>query len=563
MTNKNEEQLGRMKALMNYGLQTESKQAPYSSVEFTKAASDNKTYGIIREGAKFYIKVADTKPNLVKEDFNYIGGFRNRKDHEYTSFANAQKNFELKLRSINEAYDNKSFSTEAWDLDKKERVVVEATDKMKKEILRERQIMRNAIAINEGNAICCGDTPGCPKDKCPKDNIKGEKPENGEPKDGVFTQDGKKALPKEMTEGVVNEEEVLAWHNSHGNPKGDHYMDKSHGTEIGDSAPFDDAKGKQITDQGGTSTTGEMKNGVVEEGASMHDSDNQNTPTPGTGEIGDDQPFDGEKGKQIDEAMDINDTIGDDDVDIDVDGGDGEDVDIDLDGGEDGDLDVDIDGGDDDVAIDDEPIDDDEIEGEGDDVFEDDLASRLDAIEELVRGMAEKLGISAPAVDADNYEDDELYDDADEDDDFGGEEGDDYELEIDDEDEMPMESRRPMRVIESPNYRRLMREQRRNRRINEEGMTPFTDAGRVPAGNMNKLDDFGKHPAYQKKVMELPPKDMKEFPGYYDMNDDSVRNDAPYGEKIGSSAPFEITPDAIDNAISESIKRLGIGLKKK
>ena len=81
MTNKNEEQLGRMKALMNYGLQTESKQAPYSSVEFTKAASDNKTYGIIREGAKFYIKVADTKPNLVKEDFNYIGGVRNRKDH--------------------------------------------------------------------------------------------------------------------------------------------------------------------------------------------------------------------------------------------------------------------------------------------------------------------------------------------------------------------------------------------------------------------------------------------------------------------------------------------------
>ena len=97
--------------------------------------------------------------------------------------------------------------------------------------------------------------------------------------------------------------------------------------------------------------------------------------------------------------------------------------------------------------------------------------------------------------------------------------------------------------------------------MNESGMESFTDAGRVPSGNMNKLNDFGKHPAYQKKVMELPRKDFNEFPGYYDMNDDSVRNDSPYGEKIGDGAPFEITPEKINNAISESIKKLG--LKKK
>jgi hypothetical protein len=96
----------------------------------------------------------------------------------------------------------------------------------------------------------------------------------------------------------------------------------------------------------------------------------------------------------------------------------------------------------------------------------------------------------------------------------------------------------------------------RRRRINEDGMTPFKDAGRVPSGNMNKLDVFGKHPAYQKKVMELPPKDLQEFPGYYDMNDDSVRNDNPYGEKIGDGAPFEIDPQSIDNAIAEAFNRL-------
>lgn len=551
MATKKEEQLSRMKALMNYGLQTESKQAPYSSVEFTKAASDSKTYGIIREGANFYIKVADTKPNLVKEDFNYIGGFRNRKDYQYDSFAKAQKNLELKLRSINEAQGNKSFSTETWDLEKKENVMVEATDKMKKEILRERQIMRNAAAINEKKEI---DSEICATQK---NNIKCGKPETGEPKDGVFTKDGEKELPKEMTE------EVLAWHDSNGNPSGDHYMDKSHGTQIGDSAPFDDAKGKQITDNAGTDTTGEMKNGVVEEGASMHDSDNQNTPAPGTGEVGDDQPFDGEKGKQIDEATDIDDTVddGEGEYDIDIEGGEGDDVG--AEGGEGDDISIEDGEGDDiDIDIDDEPIDDDEIEGEGDDVFEDDLASRLDAIEELVKSMAEKLGVSAPAVDADNYEDDDIFDDG-EDEDFGDEDGEDeYEVELEDdtdfEEPMPMESRRPVRIIESPRYKRLMEQKRR---MNESGMESFTDAGRVPSGNMNKLNDFGKHPAYQKKVMELPRKDFNEFPGYYDMNDDSVRNDSPYGEKIGDGAPFEITPEKINNAISESIKKLG--LKKK
>jgi hypothetical protein len=124
-----------------------------------------------------------------------------------------------------------------------------------------------------------------------------------------------------------------------------------------------------------------------------------------------------------------------------------------------------------------------------------------------------------------------------------------------DDDEEVFESRayRAMKIRESARRNRA-------RRINEAGMTPFRDAGRVPSGNMNKLDDFGKHPAYQKVVMSLPPKDLQEFPDYYDMNDDSVRNDSPYGERIGDGAPFDIDPDSIDNAIAESVRRI---LKKK
>ena len=76
----------------------------------------------------------------------------------------------------------------------------------------------------------------------------------------------------------------------------------------------------------------------------------------------------------------------------------------------------------------------------------------------------------------------------------------------------------------------------------------------------DRLNDFGKHPAYQKRVMNLPPNNMQEFPGYYDMNDDSVDNDSPYGEQIGDGTPFSVDPQELEDAIVESIQR---NLKKK
>lgn len=531
------ETLSRMKALMGYGL-NESKKTPYSSVENQKLGADGKYYAIIREGANYFIKVAPNKANLVKEDYNYIGGFRNRKDYQYDSFANAQKQFDLKMMSLKEAANRTDIDTSSWNLDKKENVVIEATDSMKSELLRERQIMKNAVLINEKKAVCC-DAP-----KVVKDNIKDdEKPATGNAEDAVEHE--KAELPKEMTESVVNEEEVLGWN------RNDDYMDKSHGTEIGDSAPFDDAEAKNIDDGDKTvEKTSEMKNGTVEEGTSMHDADNQNTPTPGVGEVGDTQPFDGEKGKQIDEAFD--DFGGDEEF-----GAGEEDL---ADGEEDlADGEEELGDGEEDLADGEEELGD-EIgaEGEEDEVFEDDTNSRLDAMEELLGQIAAKLGISEAPVDDAAYGDDELFGDEDAEDDFGGEEPIEDELDMD---AMPMESKRRndgVRIFETKAFRQAMRK----KNVNEEGMKPFKDGGRVPSGNMNKLDDFGKHPAYQKKVMELPPKDMKEFPDYYDMNDDSVKNDTPYGEKIGSGAPFEIDPQAIDNAIAESFNRLLRNKKK-
>lgn len=509
--------LDRMKTLMGYGLQNESANAPYSVVEYQKVAADNKVYGIVREGTKFYIKTAPLKDKVLKEDFNYIGGFKNRKANEYDSYASAQKNFDLKMMSIKESTNNRDFKVESWDMDKKETVVVEATEKMKKEILRERQIMQNVLNINESKeqAICCE-----PSDGCPGNNIKKEQHKTGNAKKAAGYDNAK--LPKEM-----NEEENLAWNDD------EDYMDKSNGTEIGDGKPFGDGE-KDALD-----------NLVEENESAIENDDDQNKPSVGSGKGPSDhtnKPFDAEKGRQLDEADEVDgeDVLGDDDGEFD-----GEDF-----GDEEGDGEVGL--GDDEIGdgeVDDFDYEDDFGGDDDDDIYEDDLESRVEAMEDILYKIASKLGVDDTGVDEEAYSDDELFVD--------GNEEDEFESDEDEEEEFPMESRKAYKVFESKGYRRAIR------RLNEEeesyaegGMEDFSNEGRVPEGNEPKEQVFGKHPAYQKKVMTTPSNNFDEYDGYYDMNDDSVKNDAPYGEKIGDGKPFKIKPEAIDNAIQEAFRVL-------
>ena len=527
--------INRMKQLMKYGV-NESKAQPYTGVEYTKVAADGKLYGIIREGAKYYIKVSPSTKATLAENFDYIGGFRNRKDNEYTSFANAQKNFDLKMMSINEA-NKEHVVVESWNPDKKESLTVEATNKMKKEIFRERQIMNNVNLINEKKEQNL--SPIYENDKVKKsedmedlgttekDNIKKEEPKTGEPVGTNGDPFDEKASLKN-TEINESEGEVLAW-----NRENEDYMDKSKGTEIGDGDPFED-KPEHIENN-------------VDECKSMHDSDDQNCPTPGVGEIGDGAPFDGEKGRQIDEAIDDI----EDGNDVDVEGDFDDDVednfdDVDNEGDFDGEGDFDVD------VVDDEPVDDlnddsdVEVETEiDDDKYEDDIESRLSALEDKLDMIAAAVGADTDNADFDEYTDDDLYDgendivdngedDVESGDDFAdngenaeGDFGSESDFDVEDDD---------TEVFESRAYRKM--------KLQEE----------------NRLDDFGRHPAYRKKVMTLPQKDMEEFPGYYDMNDDSAKNDLPYGKKIGSGDPFEVSPKEIENAIVESLMRI---LKKK
>jgi hypothetical protein len=462
-----------------------------------------------------------------------------------------------------EAYSNgKNIVVESWNPDRQEELTVEATDKMKREISRERQIMENAMKIfnrkpqtikpinEEKDPNECGSNPFCINPgKEFKDSQKGNI--SGKVEKGGKADKANKGYKPATTKGTdIKEasEKPLGW-----NREDPDYMDKTHGTEIGDKMPFDGPEARNIDDGDKKVTnSGEEKQGTIhEEDTSMiYTPDNQNSPKPGVGEIGDDEPFDAGEGRQIDEAIDDLDGEPDLEDDASVDLGDDDES---LEGEEGFDEEPSLDGEDD---FEDEGLegDDEDLDLGGEDAVGGDLEDRITAIEDKLDQILSALG-------DEQYEDDDLYDD---------EEGDDtdFELETDDNDEEfndepiddepvddePIEDET---VYESRAYRAMkLRESMRRRHINEGGMTPFKDAGRVPSGNMNKLDDFGKHPAYQKVVMSLPPKDLQEFPDYYDMNDESVRNDSPYGEKIGDGAPFDIDPEAIDNAIAESVQRI-------
>ena len=386
-------QISRMKAMMTYGLQTESKNNQYSGVEYQRAGADGKTYGIVREGTKFYIKVANKQNNVIKEDFNYIGGFRNRKDYEYSSYANALKNFEMKMSSINESVGNRTPMVESWNPERKELLMVEATESMRREIARQREIMNNAVMIQEKknySAVMEGD--GCCKvdsecAKTQKNNIKKTSDGKGEPTGNggdPFTekvdseQKGtQKTNVKKEYKPVMEGEQVLGWNEN------EDYLDTSNGTEIGDGAPFN----KELN------SDSEMENGTVEEGVAMHNTDNQNSPEVGVNEVGDDAPFTEKANNELQEDDELDGELIDDEEPLDADSegefDDEDDFDSDLDDEEFNDDDLE------DEDLDSEDLEDEEF---------DETESRLSAMEDMIAKIAEKLGVDA-------FEDDSLYDD--------------------------------------------------------------------------------------------------------------------------------------------------------
>lgn len=78
---------------------------------------------------------------------------------------------------------------------------------------------------------------------------------------------------------------------------------------------------------------------------------------------------------------------------------------------------------------------------------------------------------------------------------------------------------------------------------------------------VTKLDVFGKHPRYRKEPMTVPAnKEILSGTAEKDWNDESAKGEQPYGQKIGSSAPFDKAVDTLTDKVFEAvIKTLKVG----
>ena len=493
------QETSRMLELMKYGINENASKSSAPRVEYSVKAADGLTYGIVNEGTKFYIKVAPKKDTqIVNEDFDYIGGERNKKQNEYKSYSLASKNLELKLMQINESHKANKVIIETTKKEPAADWQINETKEMRNAIDRMNQISRNVAMILEdkkdikayGEKVGNVDTNWTDNDAKPnaykeehvgkthvaKDEDWTDKDENPSKevekttdkvgsthtsdtakKTTGFTE--KPKMPDTLKESKhvikLTEEQVLAWNRSN-----DDYMDKSHGTEIGSSAPFDDKVCCKTSNQ-----CEDSSEAVCEAEGPVHNSDTTLYPNGSTGDVAHDgDPF--KEGKDS-KAEANNGVIAESEFDND-------DEIAGFDGLDDNNDDVPF------PEVEDEDEYEIEFSDEGlDEPSDDDLVHADGPVNDW------------PVNDSfdDEYDDDESYYD--------------------------------------PNEEDWLYE--------------------------GELHDFGKHPAYRKAPFSLPANREVAPNGARDWNDDSVEGELPYGKKIGSSAPYEKVVQVITDSIMESL----------
>ena len=540
--------LARMKALYTYGKGLdESKKIDAHTLEYKATAADGKTYGIIKECNKYYIKVASAGKEAIAESYEYLGGFCNKKNYEYSSYNNALKNFELKMASINESCDG-NVNISSLDPFKKGEFIVEGTSKMKDEIARQRQIMHNvSMIMNESSSIGAsrkddvvmydGKNPEAETGKkgdegmtsaTAKPEYAGSKTNGVDKKVGPFDNEPTKCEDQLKESCDCGEENCSCDWGSEGIGKGKD--PKSVGWEM---------DGQQVVN--------EEENDWASEGLPS---------TPGVGEADTDHnndPFNNTV-NESEEMDDMDSDVEGEDVadfdteeDFDVEGMDNMEDDEDMDFPEIDDYE-DLDVETDDIEIGDEE--DVEFDDEEDIESDEDILRKIEELQAQIDALRAQVNVDPETEDdilVDSDEVSEFEDDFNSEDDSEFEESmdgmeepvdsDDFDEEIDECGDMPlMEAKK--------NYMNHIVESVVNKMINED-----------------ELHVFGKHPGYQKKPMNLPATGEDKNKWGEDWNDESVYDEQPFGTKIGDSAPFNKIVDAITKDVLTQLS--GDAFKKK
>ena len=152
---KYDEQLKRMMHLMDYDNTLNESKKTNNGIECHRTAADGKEYGIIKEGAYYYIKTTTPDKMNMVESYDYLNGFNRRNETRYNSYNSATKQLELHLMSINEAYNKHEDVTVANVNSSKEAFSI-LTEDTRKELDRMHMIFENSF-ISKDNIGNHGD----------------------------------------------------------------------------------------------------------------------------------------------------------------------------------------------------------------------------------------------------------------------------------------------------------------------------------------------------------------------------------------------------------------------
>lgn len=486
------QETSRMVELMKYGMNESTSKSSAPRVEYSIKAADGLTYGIVNEGTKFYIKVAPKKDTkILNEDFDYIGGEMNKKQNEYKSYSAASKNLELKIMQINESHKNA------------EKVIVEASKKAPASDWQINETVEMRSAINRMNQISRNVAHILTEGSIPSEHTLPEAPAKNPSQEKVnspFTDTAVAKGDKDFKDTETNYEK----------PSGTPYSEKSNAKLTSDRKPtMGGDNGNAYSDNAQYAPKGSVANEhptggkvtradeskrtikLTEEQVLAWNRANDNYMDKSSGtHIGSSAPFADElDGKTSNQGEADTEPIREAEGPV-----------------HNSDTTLYPNGGTSEPAHDGDPF----KKGEGSkDEAQNGVIAESDFDDEDIAGF-------------------EGYDD-DEDVPFPEVEGDEYELELDDDNDAKDAAYADM---EDDGF-----------------IDDYDDEGLYE----DTLHDFGKHPAYHVTPMTLPPNKEVAPNGARDWNDESVEGEEPFGKKIGSSAPFEKAVQKITNSIMESL----------
>lgn len=556
-----EETIARMKGLYTYGKElNESKDLNSHTLEYHAIAADGKSYGIIKECNKYYIKSAPKDKEMIAEAYDYLGGFCNKGSYEYKSYANALKNFELKMASINEACEA-NISIATLDPFKKEEFLVEGTEKMKDEIARCRQIMYNtAMIMNESTEI------GASRKKDGTVMFDGENPEaeNGKKGDeGLVKTNAEPEYKGSNTNGV--DKKVVPFDNNPTNSKDqlkeDQVCEKcgkkecccdncNEECEIGDNPMLPNTenwgtegigKGRDPQDIGweidGQERVDEEENDWASEGlpssAGIGEADTDHNNEPFNVSINEEENLDAEE-QDDDETIESED---DETFDLNNDDFDTETEDISTETDFDDGLEDEFSDEEETIEPDDE-FDNQEEPSDEEDDEDSDLRSEIESLKAEIESLKAQLNLDdEEPVDDNDFDENETEVDIDFDNNDFNDDSVDDEIEYDEEE------------IDECGFNEKLMESKQNK------MDTIIESVVKRILKEDELHVFGKHPGYRKKPMELPTTGEDKNQWGEDWNDESVYSEEPFGSKIGNGDPFKELVNSVTKDVMYQLKK--------